>query len=81
MKLFGQVLTAVILKQCFGSDQKYDFISFWVSTRSHMTVFDRCGGGVGAREQEALSAAFPVELRLQKEMTKESHLSKVLGVW
>lgn len=38
IKLFGQVLTAVILKQCFGSDQKYDFISFWVSTRSHMTV-------------------------------------------
>lgn len=80
MKLFGQVLTAVILKQCFGSDQKYDFISFWVSTRSHMTLFDRYGGGVGAREQ-ALSAAFPVELRPQKEMTKESHLPKVLGVW
>lgn len=46
-----------------------------------MTLFDRCGGGVGARDQEALSAAFPVELRLQKEMMKESHLSKVLGVW
>lgn len=40
MKLFGQVLTAVILKQCFGSDQKYDFISFWVSTRSHMILID-----------------------------------------
>lgn len=40
VKLFGQVLTAVILKQCFGSDQKYDFISFWVSTRSHMTLID-----------------------------------------
>lgn len=61
-KLFGQVLTAVILKQCFGSNQKYDFISFWVSTRSHMTQIEVEEGW----EQEACSVAFPVELRLCK---------------
>lgn len=46
-----------------------------------MTLSVRCGGGVGAREQETLSAALPVELRLQNGMTKESHLSRALGVW
>jgi len=69
LSFFGQILTAVILKQCFGSDQNYDFISFWVSTRSHMTLLIDMEEGW---EQEVLSAAFP-DLRLQKEMMKDSH--------
>lgn len=35
---------------------------------------------MGARDQ-ALSAAFPVDLRLQCEMKKESHLFRALAVW
>lgn len=77
VKLFGQLLTAVILKQCFGSDQKYDFISFCISTRNHITVWLmwRRGGSKRARSSFSCSTS-----RAQTAIWNDKGISFIQGI-